>query len=110
MREYLDDPFRVIDSLLTYMKTQTDIIFVYFHAETTAETAGIGLFLDGKVSAVVGTHTHVQTSDARVLPGGTACITDVGMCGARNGVLGVDKNIIINKFLNSLPAEFEQDK
>jgi len=109
MREYLDDPFRVIDSLLTYMKTQTDIIFVDFHAETTAETAGIGLFLDGRVSAVVGTHTHVQTADARVLPGGTAFMTDLGMGGSLNSMIGMKKDIMLHHLRTQMPVRFEVD-
>ena len=109
MREHLDDPFRVIESLLTYMKNQTDIILVDFHAETTAETAGIGLFLDGQVSAVVGTHTHIQTADARVLPAGTAFMTDLGMAGALNSMIGMKKDIMIHHLRTQMPVRFEVD-
>jgi len=109
MREHLDDPFRTLESLLTYLKPQTDIILVDFHAETTAETAGVGLFLDGKVSAVVGTHTHIQTADARVLPGGTAYITDLGMAGALNSMIGMKKDIMIHHLRTQMPVRFEVD-
>lgn len=78
-----------------------------FHAEATAEKVALGWYLDGKVAAVVGTHTHIQTADARILPEGTAYITDVGMTGPLNSVLGMDRAIIINKFLTQMPARFE---
>lgn len=110
MREGMDNPFWLIQEILARPELQYIPIVVDFHGEATSEKVAMGLMLDGKVAAVLGTHTHIQTNDARILPGGTAYITDVGMCGAQNGVLGVAKNIIINKFLNSLPAEFEQDE
>lgn len=110
MPEGMDNPFWLIQDLLEKPILKNIPIIVDFHGEATSEKVAMGLMLDGKVTAVVGTHTHVQTNDACILPGGTAYITDVGMCGARNGVLGVDKNIIINKFLNSLPAKFQQDE
>ena len=109
MSEGMDNPFWVIQDILEKPELKNIPLIVDFHGEATSEKVAMGLMLDGKVAAVVGTHTHIQTNDARILPKGTAYITDVGMCGARNGVLGVDKNIIINKFLNSLPAKFDQD-
>ena len=91
------------------MKSITDIIFVDFHAETTSEKMAMGHFLDGKVSAVVGTHTHVQTADERILPGGTAFITDLGMVGSLNSMLGMKKEPIIDHFLRQMPVKFEVD-
>lgn len=107
MREDLDCPFRAADSLLTYLSHQTNIIIVDFHAEATSEKIGFGYYLDGRVSAVVGTHTHTQTADERILPKGTAYITDLGMVGALNGMLGMKKDAIINKFLTQMPTRFE---
>lgn len=106
MREDLDCPFRAADSLLTYLSHQTNIILVDFHAETTSEKIGFAYYLDGRVSAVVGTHTHTQTADERVLPKGTAFITDLGMVGALNSMLGMKKEPIINKFLTQMPTRF----
>lgn len=106
MRELLDCPFRTVESLLTYLKHKTPIILVDFHAETTSEKAAMGFYLDGKVSAVVGTHTHVQTADERVLPKGTAFITDLGMTGSYNSMLGMQKEPIIANFVNQMPAKF----
>lgn len=106
MREHIDCPFRTVDSILTYLKSRTDIIFVDFHAETTSEKMAMGHYLTGRVSAVVGTHTHVQTADERILPGGTAFITDLGMTGALNGMLGQKKEPIIENFLTQMPVRF----
>ena len=103
----LDDPFSAAIRWINQLKQETSLIFVDFHAEATSEKTALGWFLDGKVSAVVGTHTHIQTADARILPQGTAYITDVGMTGPRDSVLGVKKEIIINRFLTQLPAKFE---
>lgn len=75
----------------------------------TSEKKALGYYLDGRVSAVIGTHTHVQTADERILPGGTAYLTDAGMCGGRNSVLGVKKEIILQKFITNMPARFEYD-
>ncbi|MCB0825758.1 MAG: TIGR00282 family metallophosphoesterase [Armatimonadetes bacterium] len=100
-----DDPFPVLDQLVN--EAGTPHIFVDFHAEATSEKKAVGYFLDGRVTAVVGTHTHVQTADEIVLPGGTAYITDVGMCGPEPSVLGVQKELVIKRFLTSLPAKFE---
>jgi metallophosphoesterase (TIGR00282 family) len=100
-----NDPFRVADQLLE--KVEAKIILVDFHAEATSEKISFGWYLDGRVTAVVGTHTHVPTADERVLPKGTAYITDVGMTGPYEGVIGVKKELVINKFLNGMPVRFE---
>jgi metallophosphoesterase (TIGR00282 family) len=103
----LDDPFRTAEREVAAMSERTRIIFVDFHAEVTSEKIAMGWFLDGKVTAVVGTHTHVQTADDRVLPGGTAYLTDVGMTGPHDGVIGVDKGAVLQRFLTGLPVRFE---
>ena len=103
----LDDPFSCAIRLINIISQETPIIIVDFHAEATSEKVAFGWFLDGKVSAVLGTHTHIQTADARILEKNTAYITDVGMTGPRNSVLGVKKEVIINRFLTQLPAKFE---
>ncbi len=109
MREHLDCPFRAADSALTYLRSKTKIILVDFHAETTSEKMAMGFYLDGRVSALVGTHTHVQTSDQRVLPKGTAYVTDLGMGGALNSMLGMTKEPIIKNFLTQMPQKFSVD-
>jgi 2',3'-cyclic-nucleotide 2'-phosphodiesterase len=101
-RETLDCPFRTVESLLTFIKTKTNLVFVDFHAEATSEKSAMGLFLDGKVSGVLGTHTHVQTADERVLPQGTAFITDLGCCGALNSIIGFDKDLALPRFITHL--------
>lgn len=93
----VSNPFKAVDSLLKNINS--DIIIVDFHAETTSEKRAMGFFLDGRVTAVLGTHTHVQTSDCQILKNGTAYITDVGMTGPINSVLGIDKDIILSRFL-----------
>ncbi|WP_049062939.1 TIGR00282 family metallophosphoesterase, partial [Enterococcus faecium] len=103
----LDDPFRKMNELVEEARKRTPIIFVDFHGETTSEKQAMGWFLDGKVSAVVGTHTHVQTNDARILPRGTAYLTDVGMTGPYDGILGMRREPVIEKFLTALPKRFE---
>lgn len=103
----LDDPFRTMDYILDELSKEVKCIFVDFHAEVTSEKQAMGWYLDGRVSAVVGTHTHVQTNDARILPGGTAYLTDAGMTGAYDSILGVSKSIIIEKFLTQLPVRHE---
>ncbi|GAF26829.1 uncharacterized protein conserved in bacteria [Moorella thermoacetica Y72] len=103
----LECPFRLGRQLVEELRAETRVIIVDFHAEATSEKVALGWHLDGLVSAVVGTHTHIQTADARVLPGGTAYITDVGMTGPRDSVLGVKTEIIVHKFLTQLPARFE---
>jgi 2',3'-cyclic-nucleotide 2'-phosphodiesterase len=100
-------PFRIVDRLVEEARGLADTVFVDLHAEATSEKVAMGHYLDGRVTALVGTHTHVQTSDARVLPGGTAYITDVGMTGALESVIGVRTDIIIQRFLTELPAQFE---
>jgi metallophosphoesterase (TIGR00282 family) len=100
-----DDPFRKADELLKQI--QAKIIFVDVHAEATSEKIALGWYLDGRVTALVGTHTHVPTADERVLPGGTAYITDVGMTGPYDGVIGVKKELVIGRFLNNMPVRFE---
>ncbi|MCJ7843583.1 TIGR00282 family metallophosphoesterase [Lederbergia sp. NSJ-179] len=106
----LDCPFKKAEELIELAKKRTNIIFVDFHAEATSEKQAMGWFLDGKVSAVVGTHTHVQTADYRVLPHGTAYITDVGMTGPYDSILGMEKEAVLQKFLTALPARFEVPK
>ncbi len=103
----LDDPFRKMQALVAEARKRTPIIFVDFHGETTSEKQAMGWFLDGEVSAVVGTHTHVQTNDAPILPKGTAYLTDVGMTGPYDGILGMRRDVIIEKFLTAMPKRFE---
>jgi 2',3'-cyclic-nucleotide 2'-phosphodiesterase len=103
----LDCPFRLVDEAVRQASEQTPLILVDFHAEATSEKIAMGRYLDGRVSAVFGTHTHVQTADERILEGGTAYITDVGMTGPYESVLGVDPETILNKFLTQMPARFE---
>jgi metallophosphoesterase (TIGR00282 family) len=103
----IDDPFREADALLAALPADVEFVFVDFHAETTSEKIALGWYLDGRVTVVVGTHTHVATADERVLPEGTAYITDVGMTGPHGGVIGMDRAGIIKKFLDGLPARFE---
>ncbi len=106
----LDCPFQVAQRELPALREQTKVIIVDFHAEATSEKSAVGWYLDGEVSAVVGTHTHVQTADERILPGGTAFITDVGMTGPSDSVIGVKKEQIIHKFLTHIPVRFETAK
>jgi len=103
----LDCPFRTIEQILNEIKDLTKIIIVDFHAEATSEKIALGWYLDGKVSAVAGTHTHVQTADERVLPGGTAYITDLGMTGPLNSIIGVKIDIALKKFTTQMPVRFE---
>ncbi len=102
-----DDPFETAEKIIAELKKETKIIFVDFHAEATAEKKALGYFLDGKVSAVFGTHTHIQTSDAQIMAGGTGYITDLGMTGPEESVLGVKKEIIIEKFRKGFTTIFE---
>jgi metallophosphoesterase (TIGR00282 family) len=101
----IDDPFRSADRLLE--KISAKVIFLDFHAEATSEKVALGWYLDGRVTAVIGTHTHIPTADTRVLPGGTAYQTDVGMTGPYDSVIGVQKEQIMQRFLTSLPGRFE---
>lgn len=105
-----DCPFRAIDRELQELKAEAPVVIVDFHAEATSEKLAMGWHLDGRVSAVLGTHTHVQTADERILPGGTAYITDVGMTGPSESVIGVKKDIILRRFLTSMPERFETAK
>jgi len=103
----IDDPFQVVLREIDALKARTRIVFVDFHAEATSEKIAMGWHLDGKVTAVVGTHTHVQTADERILPKGTAYLTDVGMTGPHDSVIGVEIDAVLGKFLTGLPAKFE---
>ncbi|HZG57356.1 TIGR00282 family metallophosphoesterase [Paenibacillus sp.] len=103
----LDCPFRTLDKLLEKTRKRPIPTFVDVHAEATSEKLAIGWYLDGKVSAVVGTHTHVQTNDEQRLPNGTAYITDVGMTGSREGILGMERDAVLTKFLTQLPVRFQ---
>jgi len=105
-----DDPFKKADELIAKAKERTNIIFIDFHAEATSEKQAFGWYVDGRASAVAGTHTHTQTADERILPQGTAYITDVGMTGPYDGILGVEKEAVINRFLTNMPVRFEVDK
>lgn len=107
MKDHIDCPFRTAESALSFLRTKTPIIIVDFHGEASSEKMAMGHFLDGKVSAVVGTHTHVQTADERILPGGTAFMTDLGMTGSLNGMLGMQKEPIIQNFLIQMPVKFK---
>ena len=100
-----DDPFRVADELLA--KTTAKVILVDFHAEATSEKVALGWYLEGRVTAVLGTHTHVPTADEKVLAGGTAVQTDVGMTGPYESVIGVQKDQIVQRFLTNMPGRFE---
>ena len=101
----LDDPFRAADAILA-AHPDSKIVFCDMHAEATSEKTAMGWYLDGRVSAVVGTHTHIATADARVLPGGTAYVTDVGMVGPRDSCIGMDKDVVIQRFLTGVPNRF----
>jgi 2',3'-cyclic-nucleotide 2'-phosphodiesterase len=105
-----DDPFKKADELVQEAKKRTDLIFVDFHGEATSEKQAMGWYLDGKVSAVVGTHTHVQTADNRILPNGTAYLSDVGMTGPYDGILGMDREVVLRRFMTNMPARFEVPK
>ncbi|HYR88694.1 MAG TPA: TIGR00282 family metallophosphoesterase [Terriglobia bacterium] len=102
-----DDPFRVADAELAKIPRHIKVIFVDMHGEATSEKVAMGWYLDGRVSAVVGTHTHIPTADETILPGGTAFLTDVGMAGPFHSVIGVIKEDVIRRFLTSIPDKFE---
>ena len=106
----IDDPFATGRREAERLRARTPIVLVDMHAEATSEKLALGWHLDGQVSAVVGTHTHVQTADEQVLPGGTAYITDVGMTGPHDGVIGVERDPVIARFLTGLPARFDSAK
>ncbi len=103
--EPIDDPFRAADAILAEHPNHR-IVLCDMHAEATSEKTAMGWYLDGRVSAVVGTHTHIPTADARVLPGGTAYVTDVGMVGPRDGCIGMDKDVVLKRFLTGVPNRF----
>ncbi len=102
----LENPFRSVDAAVAKMRNETANIIVDVHGETTSEKIAMGRFLDGKVSAVIGTHTHVQTADEQIFPGGTAFLCDAGMCGPINSILGRAVDPIMNRFISNLPASF----
>lgn len=102
----LDCPFRAVEQEIEKLKRRTNIILVDFHAEATSEKEAMGWFLDGRVSAVIGTHTHVQTADERILPEGTAYLSDAGMTGPFDSVIGIRTDIILEKFLTQVPSRF----
>ncbi|QKS71366.1 TIGR00282 family metallophosphoesterase [Paenalkalicoccus suaedae] len=106
----IDCPFRKADDLLSEVRQEADITFIDFHAEATSEKLALAWYLDGRATAVVGTHTHVPTADNRVLPNGLAYITDVGMTGPYDGILGVEREAVIQRFLTNLPTRFEVTK
>ena len=106
----LECPFRTSDGIIEEISKQTKIIIVDMHAEITSEKVAMGWYLDGKVSAVIGTHTHVPTADERILPQGTAYITDIGMTGPLDSIIGIKKEIILRKYLTQMPIRFEVAK
>ena len=103
----IDDPFRIVLDEIKAIENDVQVVFVDFHAEATSEKVAMGWHLDGRVTAIAGTHTHVQTADERVLPRGTAYITDVGMTGPHDSVIGVERSAILQRFLTGLPQRFE---
>jgi metallophosphoesterase (TIGR00282 family) len=107
MPNHVDDPFRGVDGLIKEHGRHSPVIIVDMHAEATSEKNAMGWYLDGRVSAVYGTHTHIQTADERILPGGTAFITDLGLCGPFDSVIGMEKEVVINGFISQLPRKFE---
>ncbi len=109
MRDQVECPFKSAESILTYLQHKADCIFVDFHAEASSEKMGLAYFLDGKITGLVGTHTHVQTADERILPGGTAYITDLGMAGSWNSMIGMIKEPIIQHFITQMPVRFTVD-
>jgi 2',3'-cyclic-nucleotide 2'-phosphodiesterase len=106
MQPILENPFRALDEAIAKVRQDTANIVVDVHGETTSEKIAIGRFLDGKVSAVIGTHTHVQTADEQIFPGGTAFLCDAGMCGPVNSILGRAIEPILQRFISNLPASF----
>jgi 2',3'-cyclic-nucleotide 2'-phosphodiesterase len=110
MSETYGCPFHAIEQELAGLKRQTSCVLVDFHAEATAEKVAMGWYLDGKVSAVIGTHTHVQTADEQILPQGTAYISDAGMTGSRHSVIGVKTELVLQKFLTYMPVRFESSR
>jgi len=110
MTDLLDCPFRALDHVLQTELSAVDLVFLDFHGEATSEKVAMGLYVDGRVTAMVGTHTHVQTADERIFPKGMAYISDVGMCGPRDGVIGMDGPAVVEKFVTGRPVRFEVAK
>lgn len=108
--ECIDCPFRSVAKVLDSIRDKTKVIIVDIHAEVTSEKNALGYFLDGKVSAVLGTHTHVPTSDYKILPNGTAYISDVGMCGPQNSIIGLEIELVLKRFLLGIPQKFSVAK
>ena len=106
----IDCPFRTAKSEVEKLSTTTKMIIIDFHGEATSEKIAFGYFMDGKVSAIIGTHTHVQTADEKILSGGTAYITDVGMTGPEDSIIGIEKEQVIHRFLTNIPVRFETAK
>jgi len=107
MPNHVEDPFRCVDEILRQHSARSPVVIVDMHAEATSEKYAMGWYLDGRASIVFGTHTHVQTADERILPAGTAYITDLGMCGAFDSVIGMEKETVIRGFITQLPRQFE---
>ncbi len=103
-----DNPFGAVDRVLARMEGAYDLAVLDFHAEATAEKLAMGHYLDGRVAVIAGTHTHVPTADARILPKGSGYVTDLGMCGARDSILGIDKDVILRRMASLMPARYEQ--
>ena len=110
MPNHVDDPFRCVDAILKEHRSHSPVIIVDVHAEATSEKNALGWYLDGRASVVYGTHTHIQTADERILPNGTAYITDLGLCGPFNSVIGMEKETVIEGFISQLPRKFEVAK
>lgn len=107
-QEDFDCPFRTVDQILAELKIKNlSVVLVDFHVEATSEAMAMGCYLDGRVSLVAGTHTHVQTADERILPRGTGYITDIGMVGAQDSIIGMDQKLVLHNFLTQMPAQFE---
>jgi metallophosphoesterase (TIGR00282 family) len=107
MPNHVEDPFRCADEIINQHRAHSPVIIVDMHAEATSEKNAMGWYLDGRASVVFGTHTHIQTADERILPGGTAYITDVGMCGPFDSIIGMEKEPVIRGFMTQLPRQFE---
>lgn len=110
MPGHVDDPFRCVETILREHGRYSPVVIVDMHAEATSEKNAMGWFLDGRVSVVYGTHTHIQTADERILPKGTAYITDIGMCGPMDSVIGIERELVIKGFLSQLPRAFDVAK
>ena len=102
-----DSPFIVTEKIVEKIKDEADIIILDFHAEATAEKKAMGYYLDGKITAIFGTHTHVQTADEQILPNGTGFITDIGMTGPKDSIIGMDKEAALKRFLTALPERYK---